>query len=123
MRCFVRCLLLGTLGLFPALAQSLSLDLAWDYPTAPSIPQTGFFVYRSTAPDLASFGGPLMSTPLAPTLRAYRDTDLLENTRYCYYVSAVSLVGESLPSNVACFTFVPPVVPTAPTGVRGVWKP
>lgn len=108
-------LLAGLLGAAPASAQEPTnltatgisgsqIDLQW---TASSLPAT-YNVYRD---------GSLVAPGLAAT--SFSDTGLSSFTEYEYYVTAVTFLGESGPSNMVRQSTLDDTPPSIPTGVGG----
>lgn len=76
-----------------AVAGSGSVALTWGALTG----VTGYNVYRATAP-----GGPFVSAGnVAGTASSFLNTGLTSGTTYYYFVTSLSVAGESLPSNTA----------------------
>ena len=82
--------------------------LTWQPPTNTGCtPIKGYKIYRGT-----NSGGKSYLTTVSSSTTRYKDTGLINGETYYYYVTAVSLAGESLHSNEVNAT--PRSVPSAP---------
>lgn len=55
----------------------------------------------------------------AMNVTTYADTTIVAGASYCYRIKAFNTAGTSGPSNEVCITIaIPPVIPTAPSGLQ-----
>ncbi len=82
-------------------AAAYQVDLSWEAPANPTVPVTGYKIYREVS------GGSsyeLLNTTV-DSLTAYSDTTVADGTAYTYYVTSVDASGtQSAPSNAYTVT-------------------
>lgn len=93
-----------------------AIRLEWQQSANPAYNETGFEIYRATAP-----GGPYQFVTItAADATTYTNTGLIPNTTYYYVVRAVNETAAALLSNEAsAVTVVDNVKPQAPVNVIG----
>ncbi|MGI0047093.1 MAG: fibronectin type III domain-containing protein [Nitrosotalea sp.] len=91
------------------------VSLTWQPPSYTNgAPITKYNIYRGT-----SLGQEIFLTSISNSIASYADTTMENDQTYYYYVTAVNIGGESIPSNEVSIT-EPAVAPTFPQNLVAV---